>query len=214
MIRVLKTLLWIVIVVHAAPVYSQESDPVFDATEAMIPMRDGVRLYTQIYVPRVTREPLPFLLLRTPYGTGGLSSSRMAASVPELTADGYIFVVQDIRGRFKSEGQFVMLRQPRESKDPKAIDESTDAYDTIEWLLKNVPNNNGRVGMWGISYPGFYSTMGILSGHPALKAASPQAPIARSASGAQGRGPTGVACRHVDRRRLPSQRRVSFELRI
>ena len=175
MIRVLKTLLWIVIVVHAAPVYSQESDPVFDATEAMIPMRDGVRLYTQIYGPRVTREPLPFLLLRTPYGTGGLSSSRMAASVPELTADGYIFVVQDIRGRFKSEGRFVMLRQPRESKDPKAIDESTDAYDTIEWLLKNVPKNNGRAGMAGTSYGAWLTVMGTLDPHPALKAAVQQA---------------------------------------
>jgi putative CocE/NonD family hydrolase len=141
----------------------------------MIPMRDGVRLYSQIYVPRDRKEALPFLLLRTPYGTGRLDSARMASSVPELTADGYIIVVQDIRGRFKSEGQFVMLRQPREAKDAKAIDESTDAYDTIEWLLKNVPNNNGRAGMAGTSYGAWLTVMGALDPHPALKAAVEQA---------------------------------------
>ena len=174
MIRVLKTFL-LVIVLVVVPVYGQEADPVFDATEAMIPMRDGVRLYTQVYVPRVSSEPLPFLLLRTPYGTGRLNSARVAAMVPELTADGYIFVIQDIRGRFKSEGQFVMLRQPREAKDAKAIDESTDAYDTIEWLLKNVPKNNGRAGMAGTSYGAWLTVMGTLDPHPALKAAVQQA---------------------------------------
>jgi putative CocE/NonD family hydrolase len=141
----------------------------------MIPMRDGVKLYTQIYEPRVRTEPLPFLLLRTPYGTGRLDSSRIANSMTELTAEGFIIVVQDIRGRFKSEGQFVMLRQPRESKDPKAIDESTDAYDTIEWLLKNVRNNNGRAGMAGTSYGAWLTVMGTLDPHPALKAAVEQA---------------------------------------
>ena len=167
--------LWMVMLVALATVRAQESDPVFDATEAMIPMRDGVRLYTQIYVPRVTNEPLPFLLARTPYGAGRLDSSRIANALPELTADGYIFVFQDIRGRFKSEGQFVMLRQPRESKDSKAIDESTDAYDTIEWLLKNVPKNNGRAGMAGTSYGAWLTVMGTLDPHPALKAAVEQA---------------------------------------
>jgi predicted acyl esterase len=123
MIRIKKAA-WLVvlILVQLAAVHAQESDPVFDATEAMIPMRDGVKLYTQIYEPRVRTEALPFLLLRTPYGTGRLDSSRIANSMTELTADGYIIVVQDIRGRFKSEGQFVMLRQPRESNDPNAID--------------------------------------------------------------------------------------------
>jgi putative CocE/NonD family hydrolase len=154
---------------------AQASDPVFDATETMIPMRDGVRLYTQVYSPRVRNEPLPFLLLRTPYGTGRLDSTRIANSMTELTGEGFIIVVQDIRGRFKSEGQFVMLRQPRESKDAKAIDESTDAYDTIEWLLKNVPNNNGRAGMAGTSYGAWLTVMGTLEPHPALKAAVQQA---------------------------------------
>src|SRR6185503_4452927 len=120
----------------------QQADSVFRPTEAMIPMRDGVSLYTQVYAPTQAAERLPILLLRTPYGIGGLNPARMAASIPELTADGYIFVLQDIRGRFKSEGKFVMLRQPRDPKDTKAIDESTDTYDTIEWLLKNAPNNN------------------------------------------------------------------------
>src|SRR4026209_680757 len=109
--------LFVLLLVQLLAVQAQESDPVFDTQEAMIPMRDGARLYSQIYVPRNRKEALPFLLLRTPYGTGRLDSSRMANSVPELMADGYIIVVQDIRGRFKSEGHFVMLRQPRESKD-------------------------------------------------------------------------------------------------
>jgi putative CocE/NonD family hydrolase len=167
--------LFVLIAVRVIALSAQESEPVFDAKEAMIPMRDGAKLYTQIYVPRVSSEPLPFVLLRTPYGTGRLDSSRIASSTAELTADGYIIVVQDIRGRFKSEGQFVMLRQPREPKDTKAIDESTDAYDTIDWLLKNVPNNNGRAGMAGTSYGAWLTVMGALDPHPALKAAVQQA---------------------------------------
>jgi hypothetical protein len=104
-----------------------------------------------------------------------MDSARLSASLPELAAEGYIFVLQDIRGRFKSEGQFVMLRQPREPGDKKAIDESTDTYDTIDWLLKNVPNNNGRVGLAGVSYGGWLTVMGMLDPHPALKAAVPAA---------------------------------------
>ena len=143
--------------------------------EALIPMRDGVRLYTQVYAPTQAAERLPILLIRTPYGTGQLNPARLAASLPELTADGYIIVSQDIRGRFKSEGDFVMLRQPRDPKDKNAIDESTDTFDTIEWLLKNVPNNNGRVGMAGTSYGAWLTVMGMLDPHPALQAAVPQA---------------------------------------
>ncbi|HEV8485831.1 MAG TPA: CocE/NonD family hydrolase [Blastocatellia bacterium] len=154
---------------------TQSTDSVFTPTEVMIPMRDGVRLHTQVYAPTRAAERLPILLLRTPYGIGELNSARMAASLPELTADGYIFVLQDIRGRFRSEGQFVMLRQPRDPKDTKAIDESTDTYDTIDWLLKNVPNHNGRVGMAGTSYGAWLTVMGMLDPHPALQAAVPQA---------------------------------------
>ena len=153
----------------------QATNPVYNSTESMITMRDGVRLYTQVYAPTTASEQLPILLLRTPYGTGQLSAARIAASLPELTADGYIIVVQDIRGRFKSEGQFVMLRQPRDPKDKKAIDESTDTYDTIDWLLKNVPNNNGRIGMAGTSYGAWLTVMGMLEPHPALRAAVTQA---------------------------------------
>src|SRR5678815_1472265 len=135
----LRTLIILACVAAVAPLFAQQStDSVFKPTEAMIPMRDGVSLHTQVYAPTQAAERLPILLLRTPYGIGELNSARLAASLPELAADGYIFVLQDIRGRFKSEGKFVMLRQPRDPKDTKAIDESTDTYDTIEWLLKNV----------------------------------------------------------------------------
>ena len=144
-------------------------------TEAMIPMRDGVRLYTQIDAPANASGPLPILLLRTPYGLGNITPEQLATLLKELSEGGYIFVRQDIRGRFKSEGEFVMLRQPRDPKDKKAIDESTDTFDTIEWLLKNVPNHNGRVGMAGTSYGAWLSVMGMLDPHPALKAVVQQA---------------------------------------
>ncbi len=143
--------------------------------DEMIPMRDGVRLYTQIFTPNESAEKFPFVLNRTPYGVGNLDSARLNAALPELASEGYIFVFQDIRGRFKSEGQFVMLRQPREPGDKKAIDESTDTYDTIAWLLANVANNNGRAGMAGTSYGGWLTVMGMLDPHPALKAAIPAA---------------------------------------
>ena len=144
-------------------------------TEAMIPMRDGVRLYTQIDAPANSKEPLPILLLRTPYGLGTSTAEQVATLLTELSSDGYILVRQDIRGRFKSEGQFVMLRQPRDPKDKNAIDESTDTYDTIAYLLSKVPNNNGRVGMAGTSYGAWLSVMGMLDPHPALKAVVQQA---------------------------------------
>ena len=144
-------------------------------TEAMIPMRDGTRLYTQVDAPAHTTEALPILLLRTPYGLGELKAEQVAAALAELSEDGYIIVRQDIRGRFKSEGEFVMLRQPRDPKDKSAIDESTDTYDTINWLLNKVPNHNGRVGMAGTSYGAWLSVMGMLDPHPALKAVVQQA---------------------------------------
>jgi len=171
-----RALLLLLFIAAVPPAIAQQpANSALTGTEAMIPMRDGPRLYTQIYAPANAVEKLPILLLRTPYGTGQLNPARMAASLPELTADGYIIVPQDIRGRFKSEGTFVMLRQPRDPKDKKAIDESTDTYDTIEWLLKNVPNNNGRVGMAGTSYGAWLTVMGMLDPHPALQAAVQQA---------------------------------------
>ena len=170
-----RALVALVCLIVVAPLKAQQPTVSLSATEKMIQMRDGVRLYAQVYAPTQATEPLPILLLRTPYGTGPLNAERMAAALPELMADGYIIVVQDIRGRFKSEGQFVMLRQPRDPGDKKAIDESTDTYDTIEWLLKNIPNNNGRVGMAGTSYGAWLTVMGALDPHPALKAAVEQA---------------------------------------
>jgi len=152
------------------------ADSLFTLREEMISMRDGIRLYTKIFVPRNATGPLPFMFIRTPYGIGGNSSSSIERGYDFLVRDGYIFVFQDSRGKFKSEGEFVMQRAPRLNRnDPQAIDESTDAYDSITWLLANVPNNNGRVGMTGVSYPGWLTAMAMLDPHPALRAVSPQA---------------------------------------
>ena len=159
----------------AVSTISAQTAPLFTRSEAMIAMRDGIHLNTQVFMPTRTDEKFPFILIRTPYGIGNLTSEQISAALPELSKEGYIIVQQDIRGRFKSEGDFVMLRQPRDRKDKNAIDESTDTYDTIEWLLKNVPNNNGRVGMSGTSYGGWLTVMAMLDPHPALKAVIPQA---------------------------------------
>jgi uncharacterized protein len=164
-------------VFHAAA--QQEAPQAYTMTSVMIPMRDGVKLNTNLFVPRNRQGPLPMMLERTPYNAASSEKGWSTGKFKALAEDGYIFVFQDIRGRFKSEGQFVMQRAPvslmTETKDPKVVDEVTDAYDTIEWLVKNVPNNNGRVGIIGISYPGWTAAMATLAPHPALKAASPQA---------------------------------------
>ncbi len=149
-------------------------------TEAMIPARDGVKLHVVILRPEGSEksgEPLPFLMTRTPYGVDGESSNSVNGLKPELAASGYIFVFGDIRGRYGSEGKFVMNRPIVEHKTKNDVDETTDTRDTIDWLLKNVPNNNGRVGVVGISYPGFLSMMAGIDAHPAVKAISPQAPM-------------------------------------
>ena len=149
----------------------------FTKTDVMIAMRDGVKLHTEIYAPNDGKEPLPLFLTRTPYGLADDEHgySRQLGLYREMFADGYIFVFQDIRGRYGSEGTFVMQRPPRDRKDPRSIDEGTDTYDTIEWLMKNVPNNNGRAGEAGISYGGWLTAMALLEPHPALKAVSEQA---------------------------------------
>jgi putative CocE/NonD family hydrolase len=146
----------------------------FELQDVMIPMRDGVKLHTMIYAQKGVTEPRPFILNRTPYGIAG-SGRAPNGGYADLADDGYIFVFQDIRGRFTSEGQFVMLRPPRDKSKKGAIDESTDTYDTIEWLIKNGPANTGKVGMLGVSYPGWLTVMAMLDPHPALKAVSPQA---------------------------------------
>ena len=149
----------------------------FEKTEVMIPMRDGIRLHTEIYTPKDATQPLPIIFERTPYGisTSNNGYSRMLSRYNSMMPDGYIFAFQDIRGRYASEGKFVMLRPIHDLADPKGVDESTDTYDTIDWLIKNVPRNNGRVGLDGISYDGFLVTMGMINPHPALKAVSEQA---------------------------------------
>ena len=149
-------------------------------TEHRIVMRDGAKLFTVVYSPRDTSRKYPIMLTRTPYSAGpyGDDKYKTAIGPSQLFAeDGFIFVYQDVRGRFMSEGQFVDVRPINTRRGPTDIDESTDTYDTIDWVVKNVPNNNGRVGMWGISYPGFYVSEGLVGAHPALVAASPQAPI-------------------------------------
>ncbi|MCB1018871.1 MAG: CocE/NonD family hydrolase, partial [Acidobacteria bacterium] len=140
----------------------------------MIPMRDGVRLHTKIFTPKDHTGPLPFIMLRTPYGVTN-PANNFVTYLEALAEDGYIFVFQDIRGKFGSEGTFVMQRPARQPGDTDALDEGTDAYDTIDWLLANVPDNNGRVGLMGVSYVGWTTIMGALEPHPALKAISPQA---------------------------------------
>lgn len=151
--------------------------------ESMIPMRDGTRLFTVVYVPydAAAKNTYPILLVRTPYGSGPYGAdkyrSRLGPSA-EFEKEGFIFAFQDVRGRNLSEGTFVNMRPHRPDKRGQQFDESSDTYDTIEWLVNNVDHNNGRVGLWGISYPGFYSSAGCIDSHPALKAVSPQAPIA------------------------------------
>jgi putative CocE/NonD family hydrolase len=149
-------------------------------SEAMIPMRDGVRLHAVILRPvgsESSGEPLPFLIERTPYGTDESSPDSVNSSKPELAASGYIFVFSDIRGRYESEGRFVMNRAIVAHATKDDVDEVTDTRDTIDWLLKNVPNNDGKVGVLGVSYPGFLAMMAGIEAHPAVKAISPQAPM-------------------------------------
>ena len=153
-------------------------DEPYRRSVAMIPMRDGIRLYTELYVPIQVEGPLPIIFLRTPYGVaaGGERFTRyFATTFRELRKDRYVFAVQDARGRHGSEGSFEWNRPLRHRVDPDAVDASTDAYDSIGWLVANVANNNGRVGMLGVSYPGWYVTMAMIDPHPALRCASPQA---------------------------------------
>ncbi|MET3710509.1 putative CocE/NonD family hydrolase [Sphingomonas trueperi] len=150
------------------------TDAPFIFEEAMIPMRDGVKLHTVILRPKGATGPLPILFQRSPYGSPDAAPGRVPGSWAPLVRDGYIFVFQDMRGRFKSEGgPFTLSTEVKTGKG--AVDEATDAYDSIDWLVKNVRPNNGKVGMWGVSYPGFTAAVALARPHPALKATSPQA---------------------------------------
>jgi len=160
--------------------------PLYTKREVMIPMRDGVRLFTAVYAPRDTMSRHPILMMRTPYSSGPYGADRFAGffrnpGIPAFRSylrAGYIFVFQDVRGRFMSEGEYVNVRPYIEHKrSNRDVDETSDTYDTVEWLIHNVPGNNGRVGVRGTSYPGFYSSMAAIDAHPAVKAVSPQAPV-------------------------------------
>jgi putative CocE/NonD family hydrolase len=156
----------------------------FTKREVMIPMRDGKQLFTSIYTPKDQARNYPIILRRTPYSCSPYGAGSFPTSFQNmnLARAGYIFAFQDVRGRYMSEGDFVDVRPFIPASDPspkgkKQVDEASDTYDAVDWLIKNASNNNGRVGVMGISYPGFYSTMAILAGHPAIKAVSPQAPV-------------------------------------
>lgn len=152
----------------------------FTKREVYIPMRDGIKLFTAIYSPKDASQKYPILLNRTPYTISPYGADKFRSSLgpnPLFARLGYIFVYQDVRGRWMSEGKFVDTRPDIDNVKPTDIDESTDTYDTIDWLIKNADNNNGRVGIYGISYPGFYASAGSIDSHPALKACSPQAPV-------------------------------------
>ena len=167
------TVLALLPALHLAAWQQEQPQRHFEQQTCMIPARDGVKLYTVVLRPAHAAGPLPFLIIRTPYGADrgakGLSENK------NLPDDQYLFVYQDLRGRYQSEGTFVMMRPVRDRRDPKAIDESTDAYDTVAWLLGNVAGNNGRAGMYGVSYPGWTTVMAMIDPHPALKAVSEQA---------------------------------------
>ncbi len=148
--------------------------------EYRIPMRDGVKLYTAVYVPKNTKASGPIMLERTPYSAGPYGPNAFVQDLPgsdKFRENGTIFAFQDVRGRFMSEGKFVEIRPTLPPKATSGIDESTDAFDTVDFLVKNVPQNNGNVGLWGISYPGFYAAAAAVNTHPAIKAISPQAPV-------------------------------------
>lgn len=161
----------------------------YDKKEAYIPMRDGKRLYTAIYIPKDHSRPYPFLMERTPYSSGPYGDTLYKRSVGPsgiLMREKYIFVYQDVRGRYMSEGEFQEMTPAKDGRrglgpgkpaPTPGTDESSDTWDTIDWLLKNVQNNNGRVGLWGISYPGFYASASLPDAHPAIRAVSPQAPV-------------------------------------
>ncbi len=150
--------------------------------ERMLPMRDGINLFTAFYIPKDSSVKHPILLNRTPYSCAPYGENKLTSRLYETywmnyLKEGYIIAIQDVRGRWMSEGEFVDVRPFNPNKKGKEFDEASDTYDAIDWMINNLPGNNKRVGCFGISYPGFYATMAALSGHPALKAVSPQAPV-------------------------------------
>ncbi len=168
-------MLFLLSLFFSVSVLAQTDSSLYTSKDVMIPMRDGVKLHTIIFVPKVQKEALPFILMRTPYGVSPDNLPDRDAYVKDMAVDGYIFVSQDIRGRYKSEGVFEMTRMSRDKHKPASVDEASDTYDTIDWLLKNMENNNGKAGILGISYDGWLSIIAGADPHPALKAVSEQA---------------------------------------
>lgn len=171
-IRILFILLLTVCFVNAQT-YIEKN---YNKTEYKIEMRDGVKLFTSVYSPKDTSISYPVLLSRTPYSSKPYGKEYRDIN-EYLLKEKFIFVFQDVRGMFMSEGEYENMRPIKSDKDPYAVNEATDTYDTIDWLINNVPNNNGKIGIFGISYPGFYSAVSLVNSHPALKCVSPQAPI-------------------------------------
>ncbi|MCM5662906.1 CocE/NonD family hydrolase [Galbibacter mesophilus] len=179
----MKKILLLFLFISYSCITAQEEFSVKDyytKKEVSIPMRDGIKLHTTIYSPKDTSREYPIIMQRTPYSCQPYGEDQFRSKIgpnETMMKDGYIIVYQDVRGRWNSEGVYDNMRAFIPNKKGKEVDEASDTYDTIDWLVKNVENNNGNVGVWGISYPGFYATYATLSGHPALKAASPQACI-------------------------------------
>src|SRR5665647_298335 len=189
--RVKRIILSVALFALPLSVRAQDADFIradFTKREVLIPMRDGVRLFTSIFAPRDTSTRHPIILMRTPYSVAPYGPDSVPQAVDNQVRaymhQGYIIVRQDVRGRYMSEGEFADVRPvvvaPKSNRD---IDESTDTYDTAEWLIHNVRFNNGNIGVRGTSYPGFYSSMAAISAHPAIKAVSPQAPVTEWMSG-------------------------------
>lgn len=178
-IRTIRALFTALLAIIALPPAAVGQQPVaYERHELTIPARDGTRLFAIALIPKNPRQPLPILLIRTPYSAAGaFKTAELPAQYRELAEDGYIFVAEDIRGRFGSEGQFVMTRSQNDPQNPRGTNESTDTYDTIDWLVKNLAGNNGKVGVLGISYGGWLAALAGVGAHPALKAISPQAPM-------------------------------------
>jgi putative CocE/NonD family hydrolase len=165
----------LILPVFTVSAQDKKAEDKYNRQEVMIPMRDGIKLHTVIFTPKDQKEALPFLMERTPYGVNEYPSPEKFSYVKDMADEGYIFVYQDIRGRYLSEGKFMMQRSSRDKSVPNSIDEASDTYDTIDWLLKNIPNNNGKAGIYGISYDGWTAIIAGADPHPALKAVSEQA---------------------------------------
>ncbi len=180
----MKKALMVLLLISSSLYFAQGVDWIkanYTKKDYKIQMRDGLKLFTSVYTPKDTSKTYPIIMTRTPYTVSPYGEDKFPYNLgpnDELSKSGYIFVFQDVRGMFLSEGEFDDMRgYIPNKKSNKDVDESSDTYDTIDWLVKNLKHNNGKVGIWGISYPGFYSAMSLMDSHPALKAVSPQAPI-------------------------------------